>query len=242
MKMIELTINGKKTAVERGTTILAAAAGLNIKIPTLCNHELLEPYGACRLCLVEIIDGDRSQVTTSCNYPVTRPLVVETESEAAVKARRMVLEMLLGRCNTSEKLNRLAAEHGLAESRFELDYDDCILCGLCERVCREVVGANAITFANRGVDRVVMPPFDEADNCIGCGACVYVCPTGAIQIQEDGDQKIIDRWSRVLELKHCKSCGVEIAPVFQCDYLARQAGLPEDFFDLCRDCRVAGRK
>ncbi|MBN2705300.1 MAG: (2Fe-2S)-binding protein, partial [Deltaproteobacteria bacterium] len=157
--MIAVTINGKKSEVERGTTILKAAAALNIKIPTLCNHELLEPYGACRLCLVEIVDGDRSTVTTSCNYPITKPLVVETESEKAVKARRMVLEMLLARCNTSPELDRLAAEHGLSGSRFELRYDDCILCGLCERVCREVVGANAITFAQRGVERVVVPPF-----------------------------------------------------------------------------------
>ena len=240
--MIAITINGKQSEVESGTTILNAATALNIKIPTLCNHELLEPYGACRLCLVEIIDGDWSTVTTSCNYPITKSLVVETESDAAVKARRMVLELLIARCNTSPELNRLAAEHGLETSRFELRYDDCILCGLCERVCREVVGANAITFAQRGVDRVVVPPFgEEADQCIGCGACVYVCPTGAISIQEDGDQKIIDRWSRVLDLKYCTACGVEIAPVFQCEYFRKKADLPEDFFDLCRDCRVAQR-
>ena len=83
--MIKITINGKSSEVERGTSILNAAAALNIKIPTLCNHELLEPYGACRLCLVEIIDGDRSTVTTSCNYPITKELVVETQgNETAV--------------------------------------------------------------------------------------------------------------------------------------------------------------
>jgi NADH dehydrogenase/NADH:ubiquinone oxidoreductase subunit G len=236
--MIDIKLNGKPVRVEPGTTILAAAQANRVPIPTLCHHEIIAPYGACRLCLVEVTKNGRRELTTSCNYPITGPIEVETDTDKVRKARRMVLELLLARCPDSPRLNALAAEYGLTASRFEVHYDDCILCGLCERVCREVVGANAITFAGRGVERVVMPPFDEAEQCIGCGACVYVCPTNAIRIQEGEGKKIIDRWSRVLEVATCRECGMEMAPVFQLQYLQERYGLDDEVVEVCRDCRA----
>ncbi len=99
------------------------------------------------------------------------------------------------------------------------------------------------TFHQAGLEGLWTPMLvPKLDYCeYHCNLCVYVCPTGAIQELTLKKQKIIDRWSRVLDLKYCTSCGVEIAPVFQCDYFQKKANLPEDFFDLCRDCRVGQR-
>jgi len=183
--MINITINDKKLQVEEGKTILEAATGAGIKIPALCQHKDLLPYGACRLCLVEITGGAKLGVQTSCLYRVTEGLVIKTDTERVIKTRKIIFELLLARCPDSEKIKKLAQEYGVTESRITLkNKKNCVLCGLCVRVCSEVVGMNAINFANRGNKRKVQTPFDKvSDTCIGCGACAYLCPTQSIKIE-----------------------------------------------------------
>jgi len=188
--MIRVVIDGREIEVERDTTILEAAEKLNIPIPTLCYHKALEPYGACRLCTVEVVHRGRSRLVTACNYPIRDEIEVFTASEKVLKGRRMIVELLLARCPEVPLLQRLAAELGIEKPRFPLKEDNCILCGLCVRVCQELVGVSAISFVGRGVEREVSTPFYKiSEDCIACGACAFVCPTGAIKLEDITDKE-----------------------------------------------------
>ena len=190
--MITLTIDGQQVSVPEGATILDAAGELGIEIPTLCHHPALEPYGACRICTVEMRRGERVRMVTACNYPAQEGIDVQTASERVLRYRRMIVEFELGRCSTVKVLRDLADELGIDKSRFGEDKQECILCGLCTRICSEIVGASAIGFVNRGIDREVSTPYYEiSDACIGCGACVQVCPTGVIKLEDIKGREVI---------------------------------------------------
>jgi len=181
--MISLTIDGKKIDVQEGASVLQAAEKLGIRIPTLCYHKSLSPYGACRLCLVEI-EGRRGPVIqASCVYPAQDGLVVRTDTERVLKTRRIMAELLLARCPDSPQIKAMAQQMGVTESRFPKKNEDCILCGLCTRVCEERMGVGAINFVNRGSTRKVAVPYDKhSPICIACGACKVVCPTDAVDL------------------------------------------------------------
>ncbi|MFC1984499.1 2Fe-2S iron-sulfur cluster-binding protein [Chloroflexota bacterium] len=191
MNEITLQIDDRKVEAKEGMTILEAAKSGGINIPTLCYHPALSLFGACRICSVEIVSRKRSRIVTSCNYPVEEGLVVNTKSHAVVQTRKLISEFLLARCPKVKVIQDLAREHGVKKPRFKLGKEDekCILCGLCARICEERIGVSAINFVGRGVNRKVETPFQrtsdiDLDVCLACGACAFVCPTGAIKLED----------------------------------------------------------
>ncbi|MFC2163992.1 FAD-dependent oxidoreductase [Acidobacteriota bacterium] len=190
--MVKLTINGNTGEFPEGKTLLECIESTGLKVPTLCHHKALLPYGACRLCLVEVTQGTRSSIQASCTYPAIDGLSVETETEEVVKTRKVMAELLMARCPDSEAIKKTAAELGVTETRIEKKNDDCFLCGLCVRVCRERMGINAISFSGRGSKRVVNPPFDAlSDVCQTCGACVSICPTERIKLDKVSKHEVV---------------------------------------------------
>lgn len=235
--MIELSIDNKKVEIEEGTTILQAAKKIGIKIPTLCYHEGLPPYGVCGLCIVEVISNGRLEVVTACNYPVKQRIEVKTNSEKIIKERKLIVELLLAKCPNVKVVKELADQLGVEKPRFTLEDKDCILCGLCVQVC-ELLGIEAISLVNRGTEEDVDTPFHIAsEECIGCGACAFVCPTGAIKIEDFKDKREIKRWQACNTLKRCKICGNPIAPEGQVEYVREKIDLPSKIFEICSDCK-----
>ncbi len=206
MSAIKLTIDGQEIEVAPGTTILEAARQLGIDIPTFCHDPELPPNGACRICVVEV-EKARALVA-SCVAPVGPDMVVHTESERGVKARKNNLSLMLANhpldCITCEKtgeckLQDYCYRYGVASTEFEgevknLPYDDtnefflrdmnkCILCGICVGKDQLVVGAGAIDFSKRGFTTNVSPGFEdpiEESSCVFCGMCIDNCPVGAL--------------------------------------------------------------
>ncbi len=213
--MPKLIIDRQGIEVSAGSTVLHAIQSAGIPLPTLCYWEGLPPYGACRLCLVEVIEPFH-QVIASCAYPAEDGLLIDTHGSRAVALRNLMLEFMLARCPTSDVIRSLASEAGVTSTRFTSDAQPnelCILCGLCVRVCRELVGAAAIGFIGRGDQREVGSPFHlQAEACIGCGACAAVCPTGAVKIEDVDGQRILHSWNTRVPLKPCPECGQPFAP------------------------------
>jgi len=175
--MVKLVIDGQSIEAEEGWTILEAAKYYGIDIPTLCYHEGLSPYSACRICTVEIIRGERSRLSAACSYPVQEGIEVRTNSQRVKKARKIIIELLLASCPNSRTLQCLASKYGVTEIRFRAEDRGCILCGLCVRMCEEQMMAGAIGFVNRGVGRDITMPFHQrSEQCRECGACLYICP------------------------------------------------------------------
>ncbi len=190
--MINLKINGIDVSVDPGTTLLEAAQFLGLPIPTLCHMEGLSPYGACRLCVVEVGDPPNSRLVTSCTYPAEEGLKIRTASERVVRARKMIVELLLASCPQSKTIQDIAAALGVRQQRFRQESENCILCGRCVRMCAEQMAAGAIGFTGRGQDRSIGTPFDSTSEvCRLCGGCMYVCPVCELRCTYNEPEKAI---------------------------------------------------
>jgi len=190
--MITLTINRLPVTVEEGTTLLEAARFIGFPIPTLCHQDGLTPYGACRLCVVEIGTGTKARLVSACTYPVEEGLTVRTASSRVIRARKMILELLLASCPESKIIQDLAAAHDVRRQRFRQEHEDCILCGLCVRMCSEQMMAGAIGFRGRGGKRSIGTPFDvRSELCRLCGGCMYICPACRLRCTYNEPDKAI---------------------------------------------------
>lgn len=235
-----MTINGRKVTAWQGESVLDAAKRAGIHIPTLCHHPAVEPFGSCRLCMVEVTKQSWKGwkgLMTACLYPAAPDLMIETNSERVRHVRKNVLDLLLARCPDSTLIQDLAQEYGISQTTFvpRENPDLCILCGLCVRVCEQSV-TSAITTAFRGHNRKIASPWEgPPEDCIGCGACASVCPTGHIVMEEmDGIRSI---WKRKFPMVLCKTCGKPLMTEAEQKHLVEKTNLDISYFEECSACK-----
>lgn len=177
-----LQIDGKQVKAREGMTVLDAARGAGIAIPTLCYHEELAPFGGCRLCIVEAEGPTGSRLLASCVHPAEQNLVLRTRSDKIDRIRRTLLELLLAHAPHSTQLQELAQEYGADPDRFEQDASFCVHCGLCVRYCAEVKKKNAVGFIDRGTKKEIsFVPQIASRECDRCKECFPLCPTSYLQ-------------------------------------------------------------
>ena len=182
MSEILLQIDDKEVKATEGMTVLEAAQRAGISIPTLCHHEKLEPFGGCRICIVEVESRGWTKLVVSCVYPVEEKLIVRTRSEKVDRIRKTILELLLAHAPDSPVLQELAQEYGADKNRFEKEASFCIHCGLCVRYCAEVKKKNAVGFIDRGIRKEIsFIPEIASKECNDCKECFSLCPTSYLQ-------------------------------------------------------------
>jgi len=240
--MPTLTIDGKTVQADHGTYLLAACRKAGIDVPTLCHHPAVEPFGGCRLCVVDVTRPEWNgwaKMVVACMLPVENGIVVDTRSARVIETRKVVLDLLLARCPETPLIRDLAAEHGILATSYvkAAKPTDCILCGLCTRVC-DAMGMSAISSVNRGAGREISPPFgDPPPACTGCLACAEICPTGFIKASVGIRKRRI--WEKDFEMLRCSRCGRSHITVAQADHLAGHRGLPRSYFETCDVCKRA---
>ncbi len=182
MSDIQLEIDGIKVVAKEGDTLLEAARKEGIDIPTLCHHEKLEPFGGCRLCIVEVEDRGWTKLVVSCVYPVQNDIIVRTRSEKVDRIRKTIIELLMAHAPDSPDLMEMAKEYGASKDRYQKDPSFCIHCGLCVRYCAEVAKKNAIGFVDRGINKEIsFVPQIASKECHECKECFPLCPTSYLQ-------------------------------------------------------------
>lgn len=182
MKEIQFEIDGIKVTANPGDTLLETAQNAGIPIPTLCHHEKLEPFGGCRLCIVEVEKSGWSKWVVSCVYPAEAGIIVKTRSEKIDRIRKTIIELLMAHAPDAPELKKLAEEYGAQADLYEKSESFCIHCGLCVRYCNEVKKADAIGFVDRGINKEIsFVPQIAARVCNDCKECFSLCPTSYLQ-------------------------------------------------------------
>jgi bidirectional [NiFe] hydrogenase diaphorase subunit len=239
---MKILINGKEVTAEPEQTIVEVARRNDVFIPTLCHVPALEPAAMCRVCTVEITERGRTRLVTACNYPLRGDAEIQTESELVRQGRKLIIELLYARCPDSSALRALAERYGARLDRFAPETKECIMCGLCARVC-EQVGGNVLALCGRGVEIQVDTSFGRpADTCIGCGACAQICPVEKIKIEDvDGERRVIVRGKEAarVPLRRCSACGARFGPVIDLKKVlerAGESGVPDFNRNVCPVC------
>lgn len=227
--MLNLTIDGKQVTAPKDATIYDAARINGIKIPILCHDKKLKPFGACRMCLVEVEQMKGRQIP-ACTTPITEGMIIQTATPEIIKARELVLELLLLNhpldCPVCDKggdcdLQNLTYDYKVDSNRFvdskfqhEIDYNNplierdmnrCVLCGKCVRICDEIVAFGALTFIDRGIETKIGCEFEKGLNCEFCGSCVSVCPVGSLLARPFKFKARF--WSLTKQKSICGYCG-----------------------------------
>ena len=233
-----------------GATVPTAARQANVYIPTLCHHQAVEPSGGCRLCVVDVTrpswDG-WYKLVVACMYPADEGLVVDTRTPRVRETRAVVLDLLLARSPETPLVIALAHAHGIEQTSYRAAGapTDCVLCGLCTRICDQL-GIAAISAVNRGADREVMPPFAAPPpDCIGCLACAEICPTHHIAYETSDSRRTI--WNKTFAMLRCKKCGRAQVTQEEAMFISKRRDVPLRYFELCDACKreqladIAGR-
>jgi heterodisulfide reductase subunit A len=242
---MKIIMDGKEVAADRGQTIVEVARRNGIFIPTLCHDPAIEPAAMCRICTVELTENRRTRMVTACNYPLRGDAEIATDSPALRQGRKLIVELLHARCPDSEALKALGERYGAELSRFPDENKDCIMCGLCARVC-ERVGGNVLALCGRGVEIQVDTSFGKpSKTCIGCGSCVRICPVHKIQIEDiDGERRVIvkGREASRIPLRRCTGCGAHFGPVIDLSLVMVRAGEPGVVPPNLRVCPACSRR
>lgn len=234
MKMIEITVNGDKIQCEEGEPLLGILRSSGYDIPSLCDHEAVKPKGICGICKVEIATEDKpdkKKYMPSCIFKSKTGQIIETENEGVISQRAEAVKKLLALAPGDIELVAFAVDVGVNVDEIEPveGSEDCVKCGLCVRVCTEVIGCDWDWKPAKGYPRESAPP----DKCIGCLACVYVCPTDCIGYEKSDDETIV--WGKSFEMHKCKVCGAATHTVAQKGWLVARNDLREDYYDLCEE-------
>jgi NADH dehydrogenase/NADH:ubiquinone oxidoreductase subunit G len=235
--MAKMIINGHEIEAKAGATVLEEARKLNIDIPTLCYHKDLSPFGACRLCTVEIKVKGKWQLAASCQTETAAGMEVRTDSDNVRESRKLAAALLYFRYPQTVVVRDMAAKLGVDVQAVAADSKDCILCGLCTRTCHEIVGVDALKFKDRGLGRDIEEPKIEfsSASCIGCGSCAFVCPTGFVRMEAVDGKRII--WDKVFKMASCNSCGRYFAPMEQLEFISKKTGVAVSQLMTCVSCR-----